>query len=314
MNADFLKRISADLQLPEQSVADAVRTSHARIRKVAFKKRNGETRIAYQAAATAKPILHWLRIHPLSKLPVSDAAVGFREGCSILDNARAHRSSAYSIRIDIKDFFPSITKADVRRTILRADLDVSKVWPVNDVADLVERMCFDRRGRLPIGFPTSPILANAVMFELDSLLLSDIKNPERFGNSRLTRYADDFVFSTDTRGACAEFLSVFRSRLSASQSPALKVNDDKTRFMSRAGGSTIVTGLRVTNESAVRVHADYRDHVRLLLHLYKAGRLSAEEHIKLLGHLAYIEHVDPKLFTRLSFKYADQIAEIRRVR
>lgn len=312
MSPEFLRRISAELQLPEQSIAATVRSSHARIRRVAFKKRNGETRVAYQAAATTKPILHWLRLNPLSKLPISEAAVGFRAGCSILNNARAHRNSAYSIRIDIKDFFPSITKSDIRRVVLRSEAMIAPEWPVNDVADLVENVCFERRGRLPIGFPTSPILANAVMFEIDSALLNDIKNSERFGSSILTRYADDFVFSTDKRGACAEFLDNFRSRLASCKSPALKVNDEKTRFMSRAGGSTMITGLRVTNHSTVRVHADYRDHVRLLLHLYQSGKLSVDEHIKLAGHLAYVEHVDPKLFTRLSFKYADQIAEIRR--
>lgn len=314
MNPDFLRKISANLQLPEQSVVATVRSSHARIRRVAFKKRNGETRVAYQAAVTAKPILHWLRINPLARLPISEAAVGFRVGRSILDNARAHRLSTYSIRIDIKDFFPSITKADVRKTILRAETAISPQWLVSDVAELVESVCFERRGRLPIGFPTSPLLANAVMFGLDSALLNDLTDKERFGSSLLTRYADDFVFSTDKRGACAEFLANFRGRLAQCNSPVLKVNEEKTRFMSRAGGSTIVTGLRVTNQSEIRVHADYRDHVRLLLHLYKAGRLSADEHIKLVGHLAYIEHVDPKLFTRLSFKYADQISEIRRVR
>lgn len=312
MGPDLIQRISAELQLPEQAIAATVRTSHAHIRRVTFQKRNGDTRIAYQAAVTVKPILHWLINYPLSKLPVSEAAVGFRKGCSILDNARIHRLSAYSIRIDIKDFFPSITREDVRKIIMRADAAISPYWPTDEVADLIDKICFERRGKLPIGFPTSPALANAVMFDLDNILLLDIKEKEKFGSARLTRYADDFVFSTDKRGACSEFFTIFRRRITESLSPNLKVNESKTRFMSRAGGSTIITGLRVTNQSAVRVHADYRDHVRLLLHLYKAKRLSADEHNKLAGHLAYIEHVDPKLFTRLSFKYSDQIFELRK--
>lgn len=81
--------------------------------------------------------------------------------------------------------------------------------------------------------------------------------------------------------------------------------------MSRMGGSTLITGLRINQQGNVRVHANYRDHVRLLLKHYSAGKLNAEESQKLIGHLAYLENVDPKLFTRLSFKYFLDISKLR---
>jgi len=213
--------------------------------------------------------------------------------------------------VDIKEFFPSITFSDIARIIRTSNVLRAAGWDSDAICELVKRVCFDRLNRLPIGFSTSPDLANAVMYEIDSTLLAAVSDHARFGSAALTRYADDFVFSTDKRGACAKFLDEFRRTLTSSRSPSLRINEEKTRFMSRAGGSTLVTGLRITNQGAVRVHADYRDHVRLLLHHLKAGRLGDEEKIRLAGHLAFIEHVDPRLFTGLSFRYSDQIAELR---
>lgn len=133
----------------------------------------------------------------------------------------------------------------------------------------------------------------------------------RFGHAVVTRYADDFVFSTDSRGACKEFLVELRSLLAATQSPRLSINEAKNRFMSRKGGTTLITGLRVNNDGDVGIHADYRDHVRLLLKLFSTNRLVPNERESLRGHLAFIEHADPGLFTRLSFRYYAEIAKLR---
>lgn len=311
MRPEFVHQLARELQLPHDAVAAAIRTSHARIRRVVFEKRNGEQRIAYQPSATVKPILIWLRLRILSTLPTSSIATAFKTGASILLNATAHRNARYSVRVDIKNFFPSITAEDVANLLKQSTGRFAPDWDPADIAALVDQVCFDRLHRLPIGFPTSPDLANAVMYSLDTALLSEISDNSRYGLAVLTRYADDFVFSTDQRGACAKFVDHFRTALNKCKSPCLKINEAKTRYMSRAGGSTLITGLRINNQEAVRVHADYRDHVRLLLHLLKGGRLRTDDRAKLTGHLAFIQHVDPQLFTRLSFKYADQIAELR---
>ena len=311
MRPEFLEQLARELQMPLRDIETAIATSHARIRRVEFSKRNGDKRFAYQAAATVKPILLWLRIRVLIHLQVSQIATAFQKDASILKNARAHKDSKYLVRVDIKDFFPSITSADIAKMIKSSSALSAAGWDTEAVSELVDRICFDRLRRLPIGFSTSPCLANAVMYDIDTTLLAAISDHTRFGSAVLTRYADDFVFSTDKRGACALFVHKFRQTLEGRRSPSLQINVEKTRFMSRPGGSALVTGLRISNHGEVRVHADYRDHVRLLLHHLKAGRLSDEERLSLAGHLAFIEHADPKLFTRLSFRYPDEIAELR---
>lgn len=314
MRPEFIERLAQELQLPTKAVETAIRTSHTRIRRITFEKRNGEKRIAYQPAATVKPLLVWLRLRVLKLLPVSPIATAFCEGASILRNAEAHKHSRYSIRVDLKDFFPSITIKDILPLITGSAEIQAEGWDLQDISDLVERICFDRLWRLPIGFPTSPDLANAAMYSIDSLLQREIADQATYGMSAITRYADDFVFSTDRSGACHRFLIRFREILASTSSPKLRINETKTRFMSRLGGSTLITGLRVNNQSEVHVHADYRDHVRLLLHLFKAGRLASEEWQQLVGHLAFVQHADPKFFTKLSFRYADEIAQLRHSR
>jgi hypothetical protein len=218
----------------------------------------------------------------------------------------------YSVRVDLAAFFPSIRNNDLALA-LNAARNSRPAWVMErEVGPLIAKACFGRDGRLPIGYPTSPCIANAVMFEFDTKLSNIIATgSSRYGRAVLTRYADDFVFSTDKRGACHAFIDLLRELISKTTSPRLAINEAKTRYMSRPGGSTLVTGLRINQHGIVRVHPSYRDHVRLLLRLYSQGKLKADEHQKLRGHLAYVEHADPRLFTRLSYRYYEEIARLR---
>jgi len=165
---------------------------------------------------------------------------------------------------------------------------------------------------MPVGYMTSPAIANAVMLGFDQALeLAITSDKDRFGDARISRYADDFIFSTNKAGACKEFLSAFLDLIAKTNSPKLTLNKSKTRFMSLRGGSTMVTGLRITQQGRVRVHSRYRDHVRLLLKLYSKNKLQKETLHELRGHLSYIEFSDPQLFTKISFRYHREISALR---
>jgi len=303
---------SKELNVPPQLVENALCAAHKRFRKIRVPKRTGGYRTIVQPAAELKLVHYWLNKKVLELLPRSPVAMAFYRGASIVKNATIHRESRYSIRIDLENFFPSIRSKDLIFVVNAANTNLPSWVTEIDFASFVCQACFDRNGRLPIGYPTSPNIANAVMANFDNELLRLINaDLERFGHARLTRYADDFVFSTDKPGACRLFIDAVRTLISKTESPCLKINDAKTRYMSRPGGSTLVTGLRVNQQGFVRVHANYRDHVRLLLKHYSADTLKQEDHQKLVGHLAYIEHADPMLFTRLSYKYFVEIARLR---
>jgi len=309
---DFSKLVGEQMKVQADLVESALRLAHVRYRKIRVKKRKGVERVLVQPAAELKLVLVWLDAEVVSKLPLSPVATAFRAGASIVKNAKQHSDSLYSVRVDVKDFFPSIRTSDFLH-VVRKNLHTLPSF-VDDpgFAEFAWQSCFDRDGRLPIGYPTSPAIANAVMFEIDGALLDLVTgDPNRFGRARLTRYADDFVFSTDKPGACREFVHALEDLLIKTTSPRLRLNASKTRFMSRRGGSTLVTGLRINQTGLVRVHPTYRDHVRLLMKLFAAGALTSDDIPRLVGHLAFVEHADPRLFTRLSFRYFEEIARLR---
>lgn len=309
--SDILEKIAADLLLPIDFVRNTVKYAPTRVKRFTIPKRSGGIREIFQPSVNLKPILSWLNAELLTLLPVHPMATAFRLGQSILNNATVHSTSLYSVRIDISAFFPSISHTDLRQVLISCG-GLLPTWASHpDGLALVSKVCFDRNGRLPIGYSTSPAIANAVMFQIDTRLAEVISKVSDYGSAVVTRYADDFVFSTDKPGACKKFVIAMSEVLDATHSPKLCVNSAKTRFMSRAGGSTLVTGLRVNNLGNVVVHADYRDHVRLLLKLYRDGVLQSDQVPQLVGHLAYVQHVDPALFTKLSFKFYCEIERVR---
>ncbi|WP_164963501.1 retron St85 family RNA-directed DNA polymerase [Rubrivivax sp. JA1026] len=309
---DFPALIGEKTNVPTEIIKSAVDLAHIRFRKIKVKKRSGGERIIIQPAAELKLVLAWLNNEVISKLPISPIATAFRKDASILKNASEHKASLYSIRVDIKEFFPSIRSSDLVLAIKSSPIELPPFTAEAGFFDFIQRCCFDRDGRLPIGYPTSPAIANAVMRNIDVALLNKINiDPTKFGQARLTRYADDFVFSSDKPGACRSFLDTLQETLIRTTSPRLAINSKKTRFMSRRGGSTLVTGLRINQDGLVRVHPKYRDHVRLLLKHFANGSISADDVPRLVGHLAFVQHADPRLFTRLSFRYFEEIARLR---
>ena len=102
-------------------------------------------------------------------------AHGFIRGKSILSNANRHTGKAIVIRIDLKDFFPSISRTRVLFTLMNLGLERETATYI------AERCTLD--DYLPQGAPTSPYLANLVANKLDHRLTGYVrKSPLRAEN------------------------------------------------------------------------------------------------------------------------------------
>uniref|UniRef100_UPI003340917F retron St85 family RNA-directed DNA polymerase n=1 Tax=Castellaniella defragrans TaxID=75697 RepID=UPI003340917F len=310
---DILEIMATDLSLSKAALKSTILSTKRKYRKFSIKKASGGKRIIHQPSVELKPILYWIQINILDKLPVHKNSAAFKKGNSILNNASFHQESLYSIRVDIDNFFHSIKPLDLINTI-KKNQKLLPVWTKDSgMFDLVTLSCFISKSYLPIGYLTSPQIANAVMFDIDSMLDEEFSNEGKYGIAKISRYADDFIFSTNKKGACKAALEEFKRIFEKSENPRLGINKNKTTYMSRPGGSSKVTGLRINNQGNIIVHACYRDHVRLLLKLYKENRLKEEGgKEKLVGHLAHIQNVDPGLFTKLCLKYSSEINELRK--
>jgi RNA-directed DNA polymerase len=112
---------------------------------------------------------------------------GFVHGRSIKSNAEAHKGCRLVLNIDLADFFPSIHFGRVKGLLQ------SKAYQLPDhVALVLAQICCHEK-TLPVGAPTSPVLANMVCAPLDAELVAFAKQHHCF----YTRYADDITFSTD---------------------------------------------------------------------------------------------------------------------
>ena len=131
-----------------------------------------------------KLIQRWLNLHwSLVWLP-PECVHGFIAGKSHVSAAKFHRNARWVISADIADFFPSVKTARVRQ-----GLEILGYADHDSLEILEQLVCLD--GALTQGAPTSPILSNIALMELDTKLETLAAEVDAV----YTRYADDIVFS-----------------------------------------------------------------------------------------------------------------------
>lgn len=305
------KAIATDLSIPDGLIDEAISVARAHVKIFRIKKRSGGSREIFHPSKKLKTIQYWLMHSVFSNMPVHDASMAYRDGISILHNANMHRSSRFFLKMDLEDFFPSISFSDFIPILRGWHSNAKPEWSLDRDAELlIKRVCFYKNDRLAIGYPSSPIISNIVMSEFDSKVSALIAD-DKYGKVVYTRYADDLVFSTDKKGACTEIKREMHALIQATTSPNINVNHNKTRIGSSTGGSASVTGLKVCSGGHITIHRKQKDHIRLLLSLYRKGTLKPEEERSLLGHLSYCHHVAPDFYTKISKKYFREIHELR---
>jgi len=305
--------ISLNLGIPQELVNHAISRAHREIVQFTIQKNRGGVREISQPSGKLKTIQYWLIQKVLNELPVHTAAMAYRKGKSILDNAKCHRSNQFFLKIDLEDFFPSIKFEDLRPLLETWASENRPAWEMNEEAySFIRSACFDILEALPIGYPSSPCISNAVMHAFDILISDLIEDEKTYGQVTYTRYADDLIFSTDKVGACKSLLTDVSNVIQKHSSPNIRINKSKTKLGSSSGGSAIVTGLRICADENITIHRSHKDHIRLLLSLYKKNELNRDEYGSLNGHLSYVRHVAPRFNTKLQNKFHQEIAELWR--
>lgn len=304
---NLIKDISLLISTPEEETIRLINSSQDAYKRYTIKKKTGGERVIFQPSKATKAIQYSVINLLLRKLPIHDSAMAYRKGIPspLKRNAELHSRFKYSIRIDFKDYFPSIKPADLVYYLKKNKLEL------NDVEfEYIKRTFFPRSyisPGLPIGAPGSPIISNIVMFELDEKIdqMSGLISP----HFCYTRYADDIIFSSDTKGACADFLDKLPEVLSNNRHPKLTINKEKTLFMSTKNQRRI-TGLIITPDRKISLGRSYKRYIKSLAFRFLKNNLSAKELNMLKGHLAYIIDNDPPFFNSLVMKYGKDINEL----
>lgn len=220
----IINNISSELNIPAEILTDAMANSRKLVKHIKLQKRNGTDRDVYQPSKKLKIIQYWLIENVFYNLNIHDAATAFMNDKSIKLNAYSHRKGKYFLKLDFKDFFPSIKYTDLKPIILKYIKE--KCSPLNpeELLETIRLACFYKNDYLPVGYPSSPIISNIVMYEFDSKISEAIIDKSIYGNVVYTRYADDMTFSTDLRGACKDIEKLVKKTIKSLGSPKLQIN------------------------------------------------------------------------------------------
>jgi hypothetical protein len=261
------------------------------------KAKGGSRRIA-APRAKLRAVQRAILDNILALVPMHDSCHGFVKGRSTVTNAKPHQGAAIVVKLDLKDFFPTVHYRRVRGlfknlgyndqvagllaglTTYRPKIGDTVVWP----------------GVLPQGAPTSPALANMACRRLDRRLG---RLAEKYG-ATYTRYADDltFSFAKQPEVKLGRFLWWIDG---ICQQEGFIERPDKRRIL-RNKHQQRVTGLVVN--AGVHVPREDRKRFRAILHNCKKNgvasqaRGNADFGAYLAGFAAYVHMVDPVLGKR----------------
>jgi retron-type reverse transcriptase len=275
-------------------------------------KRSGGERVILAPKRELKRLQRKVLDDLLARVPTAPAAHGFVRGRSILTNARPHAERAAVLKLDLQDFFPSITAPRVRGLFVALGYPFSVAATLALLCTEYDREPFERDGtryhvsvgprHLVQGAPTSPALANLAAWKLDRRLAG---LAAKHGAS-YTRYADDLTFSADDLEA-VRALRVVAKRIIAEEHFTL--NLAKTHLAERSTRQ-VVTGL-VVNDGPAAPRA-LRRRLRATLHNARRTGLAAQNRdgraawaAHLRGQIAFVESANPQHAERLR-------AELRR--
>ena len=289
---DF-EHLSLLLRLDREILANMVNAPEAFYRQFSIPKRSGGQRDITAPYPSLKYVQTWIYENILSKVSVHGCAHGFVEKRSIISNVHPHLGKKYMLKVDLKDFFPSI-KINKIIQVFRS-LGYS-----HEVAFYLASLCSYEK-ELPQGSPASPMLCNIIAKHMDRRLYRLAK---RFGYS-YTRYADDIAFSGDE--IAVTFISYVRNII---EDCGFALNEKKVRLYGEKGNK-ILTGISLASGQP-RVPRDYRRGLeKELFYIKKYGFDAHVNHMKIrrynylesiMGRVDFWKMVEP------DNKFADEMS------
>ena len=304
MKPFLLNAIAEHFMLSESESLTLILSSPRRYKTYQIPKRTqGHYRIIAQPAKEVKKLQYWMIENILNKLPIHPAASAYVRNKSIKDNANIHVNSKYLLKVDFKDFFPSIKPNDFLQYVNSMD---NKILMGIDVEYAIQilfwRPRFENTLKLAIGAPSSPLLSNILMFNFDKEVSGICK---KF-TINYSRYADDLTFSANNPDILRKIYRHVQEICRDMKSPNLIINTDKTIFTSKKHRRR-VTGLILSNEGKVSLGRERKRTISAKIHHYTLGDFSTADILELKGLLAFAMDVEPSFVERMRKKYKTKI-------
>jgi RNA-directed DNA polymerase len=297
---NIIEKISDMIYISRSELVNFVHTAPRRYKKYFIYKRDGVNKRQIAQPSKEVKFIQRLAISELKDLlPVHECATAYVTGRSIKENAERHRLNKFLLKMDLVNFFPSITPAMLFSVMMKNNLDVSNENKLFLGSLFFWKLRRNSKLRLSIGAPSSPFISNVVMYHFDQ----DVNEHCKQRGITYTRYADDMTFTTNNKGALAEIPYLIKATLKKNFGTRMKVNSKKTVFSSKAFNRHI-TGITINNNDKLSLGREKKRLISAMVHHFILGKLDEDSIYKLKGLLAYAMHIEPTFMTMIERKYS----------
>lgn len=283
------------------------------ISKMYFKNKEGKQKEFYSPKPELKKYHNFLNTFIVKFMKVNDNVLfSYREGTSIYKAVLPHKDSNYYLTTDIKSFFNSINKENIKNTILD-NLDNYPIYS-NDIKKNLDSILnlLTIENKLPIGFATSPLLSNAILNKFDN-------NIEKFckrNNIIFTRFSDDLIFSSNQNIDKSLIFKEIKNEF-LKLNDKLELKDEKTKLFTKAKKIKIL-GLIILPNGQITVDKKYKKEIEISLHYYLTNKDKLNDYldtktnskiIRVYGLLNYINGIDKNYIQKLRKRYGNYIID-----
>lgn len=243
----------------------------------------------------------------LKYLP-SNNAHGFvtKRNCKTALNVHQKNGSKYFLKLDIHDFFGSITT----ETLWAALANHAAFNTLSASNRYFTIIVATYHGRLPQGSPLSPLMANIVLHQFDYDLDRFLKDLNK--DFVYTRYADDILISSksDFKDEIRRIIPFIKQKLN---SVGCKLAQEKTRYGSYAGRNWNL-GIMYNKDGNLTNGYRKKKYFKNMLHNFETGKYSLEEHKELLrslqGQIIYATYIEPEYMEPYKKRVNDLVAQL----
>lgn len=296
--SEIVARLVVETGIRPADIRRIMYTAPVKYKTYQIQKRSGKLRTISQPTPDVKIVQRALARVFLDQLPIHSAATAYRSGISLRENVIPHLEAGPILKMDLRDFFPSIRSQDWVSYC-------NETGCLTDPEDilLTSHLLFQRpKGsrvmRLAIGAPSSPVVSNLLMMRIDTAIANKVAEDE----ITYTRYADDMTFSARRTGYLVRTISDVASVLRAHPHPKLAINAEKTTYVTKKYGRYI-TGLTITNDEKISIGRDRKRSIHAAVHGALHREISKDQSQILAGMLAYVNAVEPEFLETLKRKY-----------
>lgn len=260
-----------------------------------------------------KRIQRWIAQNILNVTETHAASHAFAPESDLMEAANEHLRSSWIVKLDIVNFFETVTERQVYYVFRSFGYAALLSFQLARICTRTLRLTPKGRagsegrvpheryiaGHLPQGAPTSPMLANLAVRQLDD----DLDNLAKRLGWKYTRYADDLTFSLEgksSRGKAAELMLLAGQTLSRFGFTSNKL---KAKIIP-PGARKIVLGVLVDTDRA-KLSKKFRNNLETHLYALTSHKIGVRSHMQnrgfdsiigmrqhIEGLLAFAHHVD----------------------